>query len=603
MKDEKIGVGAGGAGSNHDGLQATFQIGAEVEAAKWLESNTVTNSITQQTALQILSDSKSAPSWRSATKSMGPAVTTNESDASGVALHGISPSPAPSNDSVQDGTGNCGDGSRVGTVAETPISAFRQSLDAEAAVKKAALQPHTAGRNPAQQQQQQQQQQEPQTPHPNAPQRLLSNSLSSLSGRVDGHGQLLLTTPERAFLERLARTDGPESAEACTVAHQRLTDGSLFGMGACGVTCLGLGEMTGDNWVQEWVSRGSQSKSQESSRGSSGQRSDDDGQRKKGASPRTGVPPAEDRVDLTPRRQSSEARLTRLEHRRRQSSVGSRRDCPTNRLFRAHEVGLVVTPGGSARRSLMRMGLPMERGLYRDAAAAAPGNGSAAAEPPPPSVEDACVENVAPPPSSLAAPGAPGRTRTGSGSLAADVEPTAFEKALAKMDERTIRRLEKEGRAKRGCDRPEAGEDGRQLVWASAPNNVGCISPFSMSILRQMFASKQISFHGRQGSSWNRFDSFLTADTTESGLLSNATAGADTMAGRKEVFRPVPQARRASSGERLANLLANAGFKREAGLSREGGRAAPVWTPRLPLPGRPDSHTLSLSYRYRCMYR
>ncbi len=47
-------------------------------------------------------------------------------------------------------------------------------------------------------------------------------------------------------------------------------------------------------------------------------------------------------------RKSSEARFARLELRKRQSLSGE----DVKRLYRAHEAGLVVTPGGSARRSL-----------------------------------------------------------------------------------------------------------------------------------------------------------------------------------------------------------------------------------------------------------
>ena len=58
-------------------------------------------------------------------------------------------------------------------------------------------------------------------------------------------------------------------------------------------------------------------------------------------------------------RQSSDRRMERLTVRRQQSLSGG----DFNQLFRAHEAGLVVTERGSARRSLMKMGLSMERGV------------------------------------------------------------------------------------------------------------------------------------------------------------------------------------------------------------------------------------------------
>ena len=86
----------------------------------------------------------------------------------------------------------------------------------------------------------------------------------------------------------------------------------------------------------------------------------------------------------------------------------------------------------------------------------------------------------------------------GDATLEQQVRPTDFEKALAKMDERTIRRMEKEEQVKR---RAQADED-RVTVWSEAKSPLmmgggysGGISPLSMSVQQKMFASKQISFH------------------------------------------------------------------------------------------------------------
>jgi len=367
-----------------------------------------------------------------------------------------------------------------------------------------------------------------------------------------------------------------------------------------------------DDWVQDWVNRGSQGSQSNGSipNNSTGETSGENGVKR--ALKLVAVVPAVEGgsteessnkneqsqqqtnnellrqpYDMTHSRTSSLARLQRLAIRRRQSSVGTD---ASNRLFRAHEAGLVVTPGGSARRSLMRMGLPMEKGMYGSAAPpslATPGpvfsrdlsddtNGVIA--PPPP------LKNIANQKNNnnkvhvdkedmLDAPSLPLKDNTkengnnnnitiltGNATMSQQVEPITFEKALAKMDERTIRRIEKEERAK------EKLENQQQLAVsgaAGAGHGGGCMSPLSMSILRKMFASKQFSFH-RSSSSYSRFDSFLTSAESEilsAGGESSSAIGLD-LSDKGEIFRPSTRVRRPStSQERLRNLLVNAGFR------------------------------------------
>ena len=222
-----------------------------------------------------------------------------------------------------------------------------------------------------------------------------------------------LTKPEHSFLQSLLELDGPSAAEACAKAHQRLLDTDLFwavcagSAGEVGSQIPGHGwstasssaasreqpqsqelkELDGsEEWVKEWVSKGtppSPSRKKvltESDTTQTDRTSSDISQTTKQL-----IRP------YALQRHSSEARLARLELRKRQSSSGG----DSNRLYRAHEAGLVVTPGGSARRSLLRMGINVEKGAQVDH-----------------------VPNT----------------------------PSAFEEELAKMDERDIRKIEKEQR-------------------------------------------------------------------------------------------------------------------------------------------------------------
>lgn len=499
------------------------------------------------------------------------------------------PSPPQAQDSPHD-------------LSSAKNSAFRRSLDEEAKAKD-----------------RRRQQQAPQHSTSIAESKqMLRDSIRSLSSRADDHGQPL-TRPERNFLEALLASDGPGVAEACAAAHRALTDGNLFwticGGSAGEVESLvpghvwsarsdtpesfvklkdgATGSGSGD-WVQDWVSRGSQSSNDSNEKRKKEKEKKNESEKQRGMRPMAFVPAVEGlsvkeaplaRSDQSIRsssgaslsssfkdllgpyeleRKSSMARLERLQHRRRQSFAGKD---TTNRLFKAHEVGLVVTPHGSARRSFMRMGLPMEKGLY------------GAPPPPMPLSTREALDHASSLPldkETILTRGCSERKDPNTTILAGDttleqqVHPTVFEKALAKMDERTIRRIEKEERAKR---RAQAEEDRVTAVSeAKSPLMMGggCsggISPLSMSVLRKMFASKQFSFH-RQSSSYTRFDSFLTSETggsghlrTESGLVSESTYFDSDEQGemRKDIFRPSP--RPSTAEERLRNLLINAGFQ------------------------------------------
>jgi hypothetical protein len=351
---------------------------------------------------------------------------------------------------------------------------------------------------------------------------LLRQSLVSLSNAVDSHGQPALTRPERNFLESLLAFNGPGAYEACMAAHSILMDGNLF----FGTMCAGsAGEVAervpGHRWTTLSSSLG---------QSTLGRNDDDDvvSNDDEGLEGRRNL----NTDDLTqpyelPQKEASEARRSRLTLRKRQSSIGT----DVNRLFRAHEAGIVVTPGGSARRSLMRMGLPMEKGLF----------------PPAMSTHNPVEEqNMAVMYDPISKSPAEGDDICNEAN-----GKTTFEKTLAKMDERTIRRIEKEERAK---------QKNELIIRPQTPKGGGCISPFSMNVLRTMFASKQFSFH-HSSSSYSRYDSFLnTATTSDTGFMSDSTSGGEE-SNKNDIFRPSPRA--STAEERLKNLLINAGFKNE----------------------------------------
>eukprot|EP01083_Nonionella_stella_P107554 311630_1 len=93
-----------------------------------------------------------------------------------------------------------------------------------------------------------------------------------------------------------------------------------------------------------------------------------------------------------------------------------------------------------------------------------------------------------------------------------------------------------------------------------------------MNILRQLFASKQLSFH-RSSSSYTRFESFLSSTPTIDTLAGDdSTVGLDVSdkSGddvNNDIFRPTP--RPSTTGNHLKNLLINAGFVNEAEESDE----------------------------------
>lgn len=343
----------------------------------------------------------------------------------------------------------------------------------------------------------------------------------SISANSDG-----LTKPERSFLESLLVSNGPDAADACTKAHQRLLDTDLFwGFAVCagsagevesipghGWTAASLTGSSGEQsqpqelkeldgseeWVKEWVSKGTPPSP---SRKKISTEFDITG------TDRTVSEVSQNTEQLIRpyalQRHSSESRLRRLELRKKQSSSGG----DSNRLYRAHEAGLVVTPAGSAKRSLMRMGIEVENGAH---------------------VDD--FERV---------------TNT----------PSTFQEELAEMDAKDMRNIGKEKMTR-------AYSSGSVV-----PQPPGCVSPFSMARLKNVFASKQLSFH-RQSSSYSRYDSFLSTeekndaepnDVLESSDTDNDTDDVrDDEAGTKfvndnEIFRR-------SSSDRLNNLLINAGL-------------------------------------------
>lgn len=283
------------------------------------------------------------------------------------------------------------------------------------------------------------------------------------------------------------------------------------------------------DWVKDWVSRGSQDSinSKEADKNKV-EKETPKVTNKKSTTSHTSSNASNSTKELTrpyelQRRVSSAARLSRLELRKQQSSVGS----DSNRLFQAHEKGLTITPSGSSRRTLMRMGLPMERGLQRLHAPL-----------------DKPLNEQEDPNTMLLSSQTEANGNT-------TIEKTTFQKALAHMDERTIRKIEKEERKKQ--------KEKLTLERSVTPHNGGgCISPFSMSILQHMFTSKQLSFK-RSSSSYSRFDSFLNtpADTD----IDESTVGLDGINGdaADDIFRP--SARPSSTANRLKHLLVNAGFK------------------------------------------
>jgi len=287
-----------------------------------------------------------------------------------------------------------------------------------------------------------------------------------------------------------------------------------------------------------------------------------------------GVPPVPAAVEETPPANnyldsSTKDRLDRLEQRRRQS----------NRLLQAHEAGLVVTPGGSARRSLMRMGLPMDENLHN--------------APPPPrmplspiqdesqsksvssecSTEDAerqAVDEI------LSTLSDAVKVEDGDETI---IEQATFEKALAKMDERTLRRIKKEEQKKEAKEKKKKGkiwskETETAIARPAAPQHyAGCITPFSIGMLRRHFASKQFSIQraSSNSSSYTRFDSFLLSatETMESGFLLRHGDGYDDddsflddamNTGFLNDSIHVKKTK-TSDDDRLDNLLINAGFK------------------------------------------
>ena len=387
---------------------------------------------------------------------------------------------------------------------------------------------------------------------------LLRKSIHSLSFSTNTPGGVL-TTQERTFLEMLLVSNDPGVDEACQVAHERLMDESIFSKctnimcdgvtsGGCNsddddddydfivnnvdgrsprrLTSQNIRQDDSVDWIPASFSLMNDKDTREGQQQLGGGGDTSKGGEEKPTTTDSSKP-------LLARRRSSEARLNRLLVRKEQALAGQ----DNNRLFRAHEAGLVVTPSGSARRSLSRMGLPIEKGLF--------------------------LPNL-PLPATTGMTDIDDEKQDVANELSSIMRNTdkSYEKALAKMDERTIRLLEKEGQValnkvdEREIRRIEK-EDNKQSI--KPPTVVGGVSPFNINALRSMFASHQMSFR-QSNSSYSRYDSFLTTETTDPGLFSDSSSfGGD----KAEIFRPSPRA--TSSEERFKNLLINAGFKDDMG--------------------------------------
>lgn len=385
---------------------------------------------------------------------------------------------------------------------------------------------------------------------------LLRQSIHSLSFSTNTPGGVL-TTQERNFLETLLVSNDPGVDEACQVANERLMDKSIFSkctnIMCDGVTSGGCNSddddfivnnvdgksprrLTSQNIRQDdsvdWIPASFSLLKDKESRQEQHQLGDN-GDASKGEEKQ---PITDSCKPLLTRQRSSEARLSRLLVRKEQALAGQ----DNNRLFRAHEAGLVVTPSGSARRSLSRMGLPIEKGLF--------------------------LPNL-PLPATTGMTDIDDEEQGAANELSSILRNTdkGYEKALAKMDERTIRLLEKEGQVvlnkvdEREIRRIDKEDNAERKQSIQPPTVVGGVSPFNINALRSMFASHQLTFR-QSNSSYSRYDSFLTTETTDPGLFCDSSSfGGD----KADIFRPSPRA--TSSEERFKNLLINAGFKDNMG--------------------------------------
>eukprot|EP00584_Thalassiosira_punctigera_P010002 CAMPEP_0172537994 /NCGR_PEP_ID=MMETSP1067-20121228/9486_1 /TAXON_ID=265564 ORGANISM="Thalassiosira punctigera, Strain Tpunct2005C2" /NCGR_SAMPLE_ID=MMETSP1067 /ASSEMBLY_ACC=CAM_ASM_000444 /LENGTH=1848 /DNA_ID=CAMNT_0013323403 /DNA_START=213 /DNA_END=5759 /DNA_ORIENTATION=+ len=449
--------------------------------------------------------------------------------------------------------------------------------------------------------------------------RRLRDAIESLSAQVDDYRRPLLTTPERTFLERLLRSNGPGVAEARAAAVERLEDGDLFWNAMCGAVvetnvtiskrgdAAAAGPTTGVKEANPMIcsstsdlfSRAGHSRDEserreaprpapisnedvkiffggsdkekggnqpivspneigycsEANKGRSedipedGESDEEDngGEDVLATSERTVVvPPAaasssSAAIEKTPAAMfnyldnSTKERIDRLAQRRRQSSSVTDN---TRRLFRAHEAGLVVTPGGSARRSLARMGLPVERALYDDSAPPPRMPLSPAGEASPDGGEGGgkALYNCAPPPPRITLSPIQdcNQGKGGSGSeldseaeqqkvddiiislskqiRLDDDDDTVIKQALAKKEEQQQQKEEHRKRKKNVWSKTTERAVARP---SRTHHHMGCITPFGMGILKNHFASKQFSIRRENSgsSSYTRYDSFLLTDT------------------------------------------------------------------------------------------
>ncbi|KAL7522192.1 hypothetical protein ACHAWX_006889 [Stephanocyclus meneghinianus] len=407
----------------------------------------------------------------------------------------------------------------------------------------------------------------------------------------------ILTHTERTFLESLLALEGDLADLLCGEAHRKLSanDGAfdtrrdnkvlgVFGVCDGGEMCLssrvpGHGwqaatsagsledGINGDSqdWVQAWVRRGSSDESREA------------GNRPKGPDI---ITPAHDFHDskqlqqkqqqtsvaassYITRQQSSSTRLDRLAYKKRQSSTGND---STVRLYKAHEAGLIISQQGSARRSLARLGLEIDPRNTQGIASGGSQFGAGGA--------GASLAHKTFFQEGESTPVCTGNSsRKGMDDAIAD--------GTKREEERAVRTVEANERSKQKRRQHALAE---LDILASRTNySPGCISPFSVGILKNMYASKQFSFR-RSNSSYSRYDSFLnergdceadndiavqesktdsTATMNSSTSSTSTTVQAQRTTARDDIFRPSPTERR------LNSLLVSAGFSSPKGMLME----------------------------------
>jgi len=398
----------------------------------------------------------------------------------------------------------------------------------------------------------------------------------------------ILTHTERTFLESLLALEGDVADLLCGEAHRKLSanDGAfdtrrdnkvlgVFGVCDGGEMCLssrvpGHGwqaatsidshedRLQGDSqdWVQAWVRRGSSAESREVGNSAQGPdiiTHDHDIEQQTSAAASSSIT----------RQQSSSTRLDRLAYKKRQSSTGND---STVRLYRAHEAGLVISQQGSARRSLARLGLEIDPRNTHGIASGGSQFGAGGA--------GASLSHK-----SFFQEGESTPVCTGNSSRKGVDD--AIADGSKREEERVVGTIEANERSKQ--KRRQHALTELDILASRTNYSPGCISPFSVGILKNMYASKQFSFR-RSNSSYSRYDSFLnergdceadndiaiqesktgsTATMNSSTSSTSTTVQAQRAAARDDIFRPSPTERR------LNSLLVSAGFNTPKGMLME----------------------------------